>query len=93
MHADGEQAPATQGQGDPAPRSSYFRRNPWRPWISGAFAGASTVLSVTTLFYALGMLPLALVGISALLAAAAFAFGFYARRRADRFDAETVAGR
>ncbi|AKC87427.1 hypothetical protein [Pseudoxanthomonas suwonensis] len=70
------------------PRQSYYVRNPWRPWASGAFGGASTVLTVTTLFYALGRLPLALVGISVLVAAAAFVFGLYARYRAARFDAE-----
>ncbi|WP_372015438.1 hypothetical protein [Pseudoxanthomonas sp. 10H] len=75
---------------DRASRPSYVIRNPWRPWISGAFAGASMILTVTTLFYALGRLPLALVGISVALAAAVFAFGFYARRRADRFDAEAI---
>ena len=79
------QVPA--GQDGQAPKPSYYVRNPWRPWISGAFAGGSTILTVTTVFYALGRLPLARVGISAMLAAAVFAFGFYARRRADRFDA------
>ena len=72
------------------PRRSYYIRNPWRPWVSGAFAGGSVILTLTTLFYALGMLPLALVGISVLLAAGAFAFGLYARRRAARFDAENT---
>ncbi|HET6396764.1 MAG TPA: hypothetical protein VFF91_07990 [Pseudoxanthomonas sp.] len=69
-------------------RPSYYVRNPWRPWISGAFAGASSMLTVTTLFYALGRLPLALVAVSVALAAAVLGFGFYARRRAARFDAE-----
>ena len=64
-------------------RRSYVIRNPWRPWISGAFAGASMILTLTTLFYALGRLPLALVGISVALAAAVFAFGFCARRGSD----------
>lgn len=73
-----------------APRSSYYVRNPWRPWVSGAFAGASSILTATAVFYALGRLPLPLVGISVLLAAAAFAFGLYARRRAERFDAGTA---
>ena len=63
------------GQDGQAPKPSYYVRNPWRPWISGAFAGGSTILTVTTVFYALGRLPLALVGISAMLAAAVFAFG------------------
>ena len=78
------------GQDGTAPRPSYYVRNPWRPRISGAFAGGSTILTVTTVFYALGRLPLPLVGISALLAAAVFAFGFYARRRAERFDAQIL---
>ena len=81
-------------QPERAPPRSYVIRNPWRRWVSGAFAGASSMLTVTTLFYALGRLPLPLVGISVLLAAAVFASGFYARRRADRFDAEAIrAGR
>ena len=84
----GRQEPA--GQDGTAPRPSYYVRNPWRPRISGAFAGGSTILTVTTVFYALGRLPLPLVGISALLAAAVFAFGFYARRRAERFDAQIL---
>ncbi len=46
------------------PRRSYYVRNPWRPWVAGGMAGASTILTTTTLFYALGRLPLALVGIS-----------------------------
>lgn len=73
-----------------APGRSYYVRNPWRNVAPGMFAGGSTILTVTTLFYALGMLPLPLVGISLALAAAAFAFGFYARRRADRFDADNA---
>jgi hypothetical protein len=77
-------------QQDREGRHSYYVRNPWRPWASGAFAGASVMLTVTTLFYALGRLPLDLVAISVVLAAAVFAFGFYARRRADRFDAEAI---
>ena len=77
-------------QQDAGPRHSYYVRNPWRTWVSGAFAGASMILTVTTLFYALGRLPLGLVGISVVLAGAVFAFGFYARRRADRFDAEAI---
>ncbi|MBO9716047.1 MAG: hypothetical protein J7507_04380 [Pseudoxanthomonas sp.] len=77
-------------QQDREPQRSYFIRNPWRPWVSGAFAGASVMLTVTTLFYALGRLPIDLVGISVVLAGAVFAFGFYARRRADRFDAEAI---
>ncbi|RRN80662.1 MULTISPECIES: hypothetical protein [Pseudoxanthomonas] len=76
---------------DPAgaekPRPSYYVRNPWRNVGAGAFAGASTVLSVTTLFYALGRLPLVLVGASLVVAALAFGFGLYARRRAARVDA------
>jgi len=51
-------------------------------------AGASTILTTTTLFYALGRLPLALVGISVGLAAAAAGLALYARHRAARFDAE-----
>ena len=72
------------------PGRTYYIRNPWRPWVSGSFAGASVMVTMTTLFYALGRLPLGLVVVSVLLAAAVFAFGFYARRRADRFDAEAL---
>ena len=75
---------------DRQPRSSYYIRNPWRPWVTGAFAGSSVMLTMTTLFYVLGRLPLGLVVASVVLAGAALAFGFYARRRADRFDAEAV---
>ncbi len=82
--------PGPQGR-DPAgpqpPRPSYYVRNPWRNLGAGAFAGASTMLTVTTLFYALGRLPLVLVGVSLVLAALAFGFGMYARRRAARIDA------
>jgi formate/nitrite transporter FocA (FNT family) len=74
-------------QQDREPRRSYYTRNPWRPWVAGAFAGASVMLTVTTLFYALGRLPLALVAISVLLAIVAFGFGLYARYRAACFDA------
>lgn len=70
------------------PRRSYYVRNPWRPWVAGGMAGASTILTTTTLFYALGRLPLALVGISVGLAAAAVGLALYARHRAARFDAE-----
>jgi hypothetical protein len=70
------------------PRPSYYVHNPWRSRATGAFAGASSMLTITAVFYALGRLPLPLVGISVLLAAAAFGFGLYARRRAARFDAE-----
>ncbi|UWX04407.1 hypothetical protein H1235_04880 [Pseudoxanthomonas sp. NC8] len=77
-------------QQDREQRRSYYIRNPWRPWVSGAFAGASVMLTVTTVFYALGRLPPVLVGISVVLAGAVTSFGFYARRRADRFDAEAI---
>ena len=46
------------------------------------------MLTITAVFYALGRLPLPLVGLSVLLAAGAFGFGLYARRRAERFDAD-----
>ena len=69
-------------------RRSYYVHNPWRGRATVAFAGASMMLTVTAIFYALGRLPLPLVGISVLLAAAAFGFGLYARRRAARFDAD-----
>ena len=72
------------------PQRSYYIRNPWRRWVSAAFAGASAMLTVTTVFYALGRLPLPLVGISVVLAAVVFALGLLARRRADRFDAEAI---
>jgi len=75
-------------QGGREPRRSYYVHNPWRSRATGAFAGASAMLTITAVFYALGRLPLPLVGISVLLAAAAFGFGLYARRRAARFDAE-----
>lgn len=72
--------------------STYYVRNPWRGASSGAFAGASTVLTLTTLFYALGRLPLALVFAGMVLAALAFGFGMYARRRAARIDAAIFGG-
>ena len=74
-------------------RPSFYINNPWRTYSAVAFAGSSMMLTVTTVFYALGRLPLALVGISVLLALGAFGFGLYARRRATRFDAEVIAGR
>ena len=86
------QAPGTSSGQEPgrqdgaAPKPSYYVRNRWRPWVSGAFAGTSIILTVTTVCYALGMLPLPLVAISVLLAVAVFAFGLYARVRAARFD-------
>ncbi|WP_028920697.1 hypothetical protein [Pseudoxanthomonas suwonensis] len=70
------------------PRRSYYVRNPWRTWSSAAFGGASAMLTVTTVFYALGRLPLVLVGVSVVLAVAVFGFGLYARIRAARFDAQ-----
>ena len=73
---------------DPPPRRSYFVHNPWRTRATGGFAGASMMLTITAVFYALGRLPLPLVGLSVLLAAGAFGFGLYARRRAERFDAD-----
>ena len=73
-------------QPDRGPRLSYYVHNPWRTRATGGFAGASMMLTVTAIFYALGRLPLPLVGISVLLAAGAFGFGLYARRRAARFD-------
>ena len=79
-------------QPDRGPRRSYYVHNPWRTRATGGFAGASMMLTVTAIFYALGRLPLPLVGISVLLAAGAFGFGLYARRRAARFDAE-IGGR
>src|SRR5690606_40603263 len=72
--------PRRDPAGAETPRPSYYVRNPWRNVGAGAFAGASTVLSVTTLFYALGRLPLVLVGASLVVAALAFGFGLYARR-------------
>lgn len=71
---------------------SYYVRNPWRNVGAGAFAGASSMLTFTTVFYALGRLPLALVAISVALALATLGFGFYARRRAARLDAEAGLG-
>lgn len=73
---------------EPPPRRSYFVHNPWRTRATGGFAGASMMLTITAVFYALGRLPLPLVGLSVLLAAGAFGFGLYARRRAERFDAD-----
>lgn len=78
--------------GAETPRPSYYVRNPWRNVSAGAFAGASAMLTVTTLFYALGRLPLVLVGVSLVLAALAFGFGMYARRRAARID-DAIFGR
>jgi len=72
---------------EPPQRPSYYVHNPWRTRATGAFAGASMMLTITAVFYALGRLPLPLVGISVLLAFCAFGFGLYARRRAARFDA------
>ncbi|GAB3508099.1 hypothetical protein MNQ95_10880 [Pseudoxanthomonas daejeonensis] len=72
----------------PLPRPSYYVNNPWRTRATGCFAGASMMLTITAIFYALGRLPLPLVGISVLLAMGAFGFGLYARRRAARFDAD-----
>ena len=89
MAGQAPRAEAEQATADNS-RPSYVVRNPWRLWSSGAFAGGSTILTVTTLFYALGRLPLALVLVSVVLAALSFGFGFYARRRADRFDAQFV---
>jgi len=93
--AQGRESPAVSGSEPPAgseaagaPRPSYYIRNPWRNWGAAAFAGASSMLTFTTVFYALGRLPLVLVGISVLLAMVAFGFGMYARRRAARFDAD-----
>jgi hypothetical protein len=77
---------------DREPRRSFYVHNPWRTRATGGFAGASMMLTVTAIFYAFGRLPLPLVGISVLLAAGAFGFGLYARRRAARFDAE-IGGR
>lgn len=79
--------PKRDPAGAQTPRPTYFVRNPWRGVAGGAFGGASAMLTVTTLFYALGRAPLLLVGISVLLAAAVFGFGLYARRRAARIDA------
>ncbi|ADV26654.1 hypothetical protein Psesu_0801 [Pseudoxanthomonas suwonensis 11-1] len=84
--------PRRDQAGADTPRPSYYVRNPWRNVGAGAFAGASTVLTVTTLFYALGRIPLALVGLSLLVAALAFGFGMYARRRAARIDASIFGG-
>ncbi|KAF1686479.1 hypothetical protein B1992_07980 [Pseudoxanthomonas broegbernensis] len=93
MREPGPQDRPAQGpDAGTAPRQSYYIRNPWRPWASGAFAGASSMLTFTTVFYALGRLPLVLVGISVLLAVAVFVFGLYAHRRAARFDAQ-IGGR
>ena len=69
------------------PRPSYYVRNPWRTVAAGAFAGASTILTVTAIFYALGRLPLGAVMISVVLAAISLGFGLFARRRAARIDA------
>jgi len=91
------QQPGPRGPGEgeragvPA-RSSYYVRNPWRMVAPAAFGGASTVLTVTTVFYALGRLPLALVVLSLVLAAAALGLGLYARRRAARVDARAFDG-
>ena len=74
-------------QRERGPQRSYYVRNPWRTRATGGFAGASMMLTITAVFYALGRLPLPLVGISVLLAVGAFGFGLYARRRAARFDA------
>ena len=74
-------------QGGREPRRSFYVHNPWRSRATGSFAGASMMLTITAVFYALGRLPLPLVRISVLLAAAAFGFGLYGRRRAARFDA------
>ena len=93
MGADRPEGPHRQEAGVQSPRpSTYYVRNPWRGASSGAFAGASTVLTVTTLFYALGRLPLVLVGASLVLAALALGFGLYARRRAARIDAAIFGG-
>jgi len=90
MDGQGADAPgqSPERQDGAAPRPSYYRRNPWRPFASGAFAGAASLLTVTTLFYAAGMLSLLAVGIAAVLAVALFGFGLHARRRAARFDAD-----
>ena len=80
-------SPGPSQEGSP-PRHSYYVHNPWRTRATGGFAGASMMLTITAIFYALGRLPLPLVGISVLLASAAFGFGLYARRRAARFDAD-----
>lgn len=87
-----QEPPAPAREEGPAPRPSYYVRNPWRRWASGAFGGASAMLTMTTLFYALGRLPLVLVGVSVLLAVAVFGFGLYAHRRAARFDADAGIG-
>lgn len=78
-------------QGTPV-RPSYYVHNPWRAWISAGFAGGSMILTVTTVFYALGRLPLALVIASMVLAALSLGFGLYARQRAARFDAQVLGG-
>jgi hypothetical protein len=83
--------PEQPGARDPA-RPSFYVHNPWRKYSAVGFAGSSMMLTVTTIFYALGRLPLPLVGISVLLALGVFGFGLYARRRAARFDAEVIAG-
>ncbi|MCR6686355.1 hypothetical protein [Pseudoxanthomonas sp.] len=69
-----------------APRPSYYVRNPWRSVAAGAFAGCSTILTVTAIFYALGRLPLGAVGISVVLAVVVFGFGLFARQRAARIE-------
>src|SRR5690606_41350406 len=84
--------PRDDKAGAGTPRPSYYVRNPWRNVSAGAFAGASTVLTVTTLFYALGRLPLVLVGAGVVLAALAFGFGMYARRRAAQVGAGIFGG-
>jgi hypothetical protein len=74
-------------------RPTYLIRNPWRKWPTAAFAGGSSMLTVTTLFYALGRLPLGLVVVSVVLAGLVSGFGFYARRRADQYDAQQLTTR
>ncbi len=95
MGTDGDQGardPAVRDGTGTTPRPSYYVRNPWRNVSAGAFAGASSMLTFTTVFYALGRLPLALVVISVALAGAVLGVGLYARRRAARHDAEAGIG-
>ena len=88
MAGQHEPGPEHPGRRDgQAPRPSYYVRNPWRNVAAGAFAGCSTILTVTAIFYALGRLPLGAVGVSVLLAVAVFGFGLFARHRAARIDA------
>ncbi len=75
------------GEQPQARGASYYVRNPWRNRATAGFASASSLLTFTALFYALGGLPMPLVVLCVLLALGAFGFGLHARRRAADHDA------